>query len=481
MDNLNNDIINKVKNKIAISKFERKDKIMEKNIKNKVSHSIIAASIFFTVSAGIVFAKDIEAFIMTKVNLRNMHQEAVDNGYIGTKQMDYIETNAELSIGNSDEIVDNIITNLKISDFMMTDDFLDFEMEINFEEKINKYKNLNKKVEYEGKEYIDYENFGSIELKDFFILDEENRLLAAPSFLDANEEVFNKFCKEHNLSYKYEEFNENYYDNGAGGVQSSPENIVPKNNSLQNLVFRIISAERKELPKSKHLSIYFSKIAFIPKQGNDDGSDIIYLHGDWTIELDIPEIMQNREDAVYKVVSCDNEDFQNIEAIADESRFLLSTNIKNIERMDYPKKLAEKEDELLKENNYAIDAPKSRKETVALYGSEEMADLYENYYKNTRIINTTGEKRFYWEEESDGCYILDSNDTKIADGCRSVGPGFEYEIVYDENGFSSLIYSDIYKFEGQFSITKFNIPDKITVVIDFKGNPVKIQLEKIKN
>lgn len=476
MDNFNEKILNRVKNKIAISKFEGEDKLKEKNIKSKVSHSIVAASVIFTLSAGLVFAKDIENFIAEKFNLRNMHQEAVDNGYIGTTEMDYIETNTELSIGNSDEIVDNIITNLKISDFMMTDDFFDFEMEINFEEKINQYKDLNRRVECGN---IDYENFGSIELKDFFILDEENRLIGAPSFLDANEESFNKFCKEHDLPYKYREYNENYYENGAVGVQSSPENIVPESNSLQNLVFRIFAYD-KELPKSKHLTVYFSKIAFIPKLWKDDGSDIIYLHGDWKIELDIPEIMQNREDVTFKVVSCDNKDFEVIEAVADETGFSFLTAIKNLKRMDFPKELVEKEDELLKENNYSINIPNNREGIVQLYGSEELADLYEDYHRNTQIINLTGEKRFYWEEESEGCYVLNSKGEKIADAYRSIGPGFEYEIVYDENGFSSLVYSDIYKSGALFSITKFDIPDKITVVIDFKGSPVKIELERIK-
>lgn len=477
MDNLNEKILNRVKNKIAISKFEREDKLMEKNMKGKISQSVVAASIFLTLSAGIVFAKDIENFIIEKFNLRNMYQDAVDSGYIGTTEMDYIETNSELSIGNNEEIVDNIITNLKITDFMMTDDFFDFEMEINFEEKINQYKDLGKRVECGN---IDYENFGSIELKDFFILDEENRLIGAPAFLDANEEVFNNFCSKHNLPYKYREYNENYYDNGASGVISSPENIVPEENSLQNLVFSIISAERKNLPKSKHLSIYFSKIAFIPKLGKEDGSDVVYLHGDWKIELDIPEIMQNREDVIYKVVSCDNENFKDIEAIADETSFSLLASIENIKRMEYPKELSEKEDELSKANNNCINIPNNRDGIVKLYGSEELANLYEDYYKSTQVINLTGEKRFYWQEESEGCYILNSNGERIAEAVRSIGPGFDYEVVYDENGFSSLVYSDIYRSGALFSITKFDMPDEITVVIDFRGTPVNIKLEKIK-
>lgn len=481
MYNLEENVLNNLKSKIAISNFDKEEKQM-KNNKTKVIKSIAVASIIVISSTGLVFAKEIEKFIVEKFNLRYMHQSTVDNGYIGTSDMDYLEVDAGVQIGDDKTIVDTVNTKFKITDFMLTDDMFDFQVEMKFDEKINQYKDLNKRVECGN---IDYENFGSIELRKFFILDENNNLLSAPIYKnEEDEKTFYDFCNEHNLNYKYGEYNENYLGNSASIVNGYPNTIIPEENKLEDIIYSILpyndfAEGEAKYPKSKHLTLYFSEIVFVPKRNEGDE---IHLIGDWKIDLDIPEIMQNREDIEYKVVSCDNNHFNIISAIADETGFELELSINNVKEVEYPIALRNAEDIYKQKNNtdsYHIDL--TREGVINFYGSEELADLYENYQKERKIINVTGEKRLYWENETKGCYLLDSTGKEFKSrGGGSKPFNFKHEITYDENGYSNVKNLNIYEGSVIFNITKFECTDKLTVFIDFKGEPVKIELERNK-
>lgn len=481
MDNLEEKILYNLKSKIAVSNFDEKEMNMKKDSKNKVFKSIAVASILLISSTGLVFAKEIEKFIVEKFNLRTMHQSQVDNGYIATSEMDYIEADAGVQIGDYKTIVDTVNTKLKITDFMLTDDMFDFQVEMKFDEKINQYKDLNKRVEGGN---IDYENFGSIELDKLFILDENNNLLSAPIYdNEEDEKVFYDFCDEHNLNYKYREYNENYLGNNRSIVTSSPNTIIPEENKLEDIIYSILPYNNSEdieakYPKSKHLTLYFSEITFVPKLGRGDE---IHLIGDWKIDLDIPEIMQSREDIEYKVISCDNKDFNIISAVADETGFELELSINNVKKVEYPIELRNAEEIYKQKNNttsYHIEL--SREGLIKFYGSEELADLYEKYQKESQIINYTGEKRNYWESESKGSYVVNSDGKEFKCGGSGSKPlNFKYETTYDENGYSNVKTLDIYEGALRFNLTKFDCTDKLTVYIEFKGEPVKIELEKV--
>lgn len=481
MDNMNEKILKNLKSKIAVSNFEEKELNMKTSNRNKVFKSIVAASIILISSTGLVFAKEIEKIIADKFNLRTIHQITVDNGYIGTADMDYIEVEAGVRIGDNKKIVDTVNTKLKISDFMLTDDFFKFQVDMKFDEKINQYKNLNKRV---GSGNIDYENFGGIELEKVFILDESDNLLVSPVYqIEEDEQAFNKFCEEHNLNYKYREFNENYFENISSIILSGPDVIIPEENTLKDIIFSIsndtisddLEKETTKYPKSKHLSIYFSEITFIPKLNSEEE---VHLVGDWKIDIDIPPIMQNREDYTYKVVNCDNKDFNIVSAVADETEFRIELSIDNVKQVRYPEELQVIE-EIKKEENYKF----TREGLIEFYGSEELADLCEKYYIEKKIINFTGEKEYYWESDSNGkgCYIVNNKGNGF--GCANTGQVFNFksESIYDENGFSQVKILDIYEGTLTFAMTKFDCTDKLTVVVDFKGEPVKIELEKIDN
>ncbi len=475
MDNFEEKILKNLKTKIAISKFEEEDYFMEKSNKN-IAKSIIAAGIIVVSTAGIVFAKDIENFVVQQFNLRGIHQEQVDNGYIGTSEMDYIELDAGVQLGNDESIVDTVKTKLKITDFLITDDEFEFEAKMQFDEKINKYKDLNKRVPMGN---IDYENFGSIELKDFYVLDEENNLIASTGYVNEKDEAsFNKFCKDHNLDYTYKQYNEKYIQT-TPMIVGAPNIIKPEENSLEEIIFNINpDLENRTFPKSKNLTIYFSKITFIPKTSNYDGTDEVHLIGNWKVELDVPEIMQNRQDVVYKVVSCDNKDFNITEAVADELGFEMGISINNVKTVEKPQELSDWEEKKFKEGNgsYNIDLS-SREKLVESLGSERLADLYEQYEREKRIIKSKGNRNFYYEQDCKNSYLKNSKGEIFEPGEGWLF-NFKYDVTYDENGFENAKKLDIYEGNANFTMTKFNATDKITVVIIYKNEPVTIELEK---
>lgn len=482
INNFEEKILNNVKSKIAISKFEEEDKFMSNKPKSKVKESIIAASIVVVFSAGLVFAKDIENLIIEKWGLKETIPEStVENGYIGTSEMDYIDVDAGVQLGNDETIVDTINTKLKLKDFLMTDDLFEFEVDMKFDEKINQYKDLNKRVPMGN---IDYENFGNIQFEEFFILDENNNLIASSGYDNEKDKaVFDKFCEEHNLDYTYMEYNEKYYATNHS-ILTGPGTINPEENLLEDMLISInqydfIDEKPTPFPKSKNLTIYFSKITFVPKKEKGDGSDKVYLVGDWKINLDIPEIMQNREDFVYKVVSCDNKDFEITEAVADEMGFQIQVAINNVEQIEKPQELIDWEARKFKEGNgsFGMDLA-SREKLVECLGSEELADLYEQYKNDTKIIDLTGEKHWYYETESDGSYIINSNGERFDAIGGGIPFNFKYDVSYDENGYSILTPLNIYEGRPNFAMTKFDATDKLTVYITFKGSPVKIELER---
>lgn len=447
MDNLNEKVLENLRTKIAVSHFAKEETKVKDNSKNKIFKSVAVASLILVSSTGLVFAKEIEQYIVQKFNLRTMHQVTVDNGYIATSEMDYLEIDAGVQIGEDAEIVDNVKTKLKISDFMLTDDLFDFQVEMQFDEKINQYKDLNKRINGN----IDYENFGSIELRNFNVVDEGSNVLVDSKTL----------------------------------VYGSPDTIIPEENKLEDIVFSLsadyayddFEKETIKYPNSKVLSISFSDITFVPKRNIGEE---IHLIGDWKIDLDIPEIMQNREDLEYKVVNCSNEDFNIVSAIADETGFELRLSINNVKDIPYPDELIKAEEKYKQEHDGRIHRTLTEEGLLEFFGNQELVDLYVQYNKDRNFINIRGEKLYYWEDETKGSYIVDSNGKEFRGITSGTTFNFKYETTYDENGFSNSKNLDIYEGSIIFEMTKFDCTDKLTVYVEFKGEPVKIELERIK-
>lgn len=478
----NNYDIKKIKNsledKIAISNFLDEDKDMN----NKFIKPAIVACIILVSSFGIVFAKDIEKIVRDFWIGDKGIETAIENGYVEEPDMDFVESVAQVKIGNSDEVTDTINTRVKIKDFIMTDDLIRFTSVLEFDETMDKYKSFTKEAGETN--YLNYISGGevdttiieSIEVEDLFILDEENRLLASPDVLwgGDSKQAFEKFCTEHNLDYEYEKYNENYYGyrNKSNGFEITT--LYPEQRRLEGL-WSVKTFEDTKYPRSKHLTIYFSKLSFTFKYSTIDNSDDLHLIGDWRIELDVPESMYNRKNIDYKVVSCSNPDFEMYNAYVTDTFFEIDFKIKNVEHIEEPQELRDYAEKYKAENGKGFTVIGSEEGVREIYqGNEGLIKLWENYNNTRDIIN-------WWKrEEGEGIYCYSSTTGTYVENSQNT----QYELseigggeVYDENTRS---YTGIADYKLRFDLTKYDTTDSLKVFIDYnRGDDAVIVLEKI--
>lgn len=452
----NEDIKQKFKLGIAISqiKSDENKKKFSKKVFNIKKYSLVACVCIMFIT-GTVFAKDIGKIIKDKFGLGKGVQTAVDNGYISSDEnIEFINSDANITKGNSDYVLDNFEAGVRITEFLLSDTTLTFNVEMKFDEKINKYKDFNN-----GN--IDYENFGNVELE-MFVLDDEKNLIVSP----LNESNFNKFCKEQNLDFQYLNFEEKYL-NCALNCQILE--INPDNNTLKMTC--TISGDN--IPKSKKLYLFLNKIIFVPKNVVENNSNYIFLEGDWKINLDVPEYMYNREDVFYKVVSCENENFKVYTAKATDIGFEVGINISNIELPNLSSDLIDPKTGL----SYIFN---SKEELLSVSKNEEFEKKYIEYKNACEPIRLSGKPPVNWLEKSSGCYIMDENGNKFfatQNNSKKQNANFKYDISTDENGYTINRYLNEFDFYNEFSITKYNLTDNLLLIIDFYGSPVKIKLK----
>ena len=348
-----------------------------KHTKLKLTFATICCSLFLV--TGIVFAKDIENFLkgqFKNFGLGNGIDTAIENGYIGTSKNNSISQDAIISTDNSSKMYNEkntennqnltfktININTKIGNFIMTNTDLSIEFYFEFDNEINNYVNLGK--ELNGN--INYEESHNIELTDLFILDEENRLIYANP--NMTKEAFNKFSKEHNLSYKYEDLNfSNYYG------KSDIREYNLSDNTIETTLIQSMTSN--EYPNSKKLNIFFTEITLIPKVGIKENNNQLTLKGDWKFQLEVPEKMYNRSNEYYEVISCDNQKFKVFETKITDTEFRIGITISDIEKVPtptYPTEFSNRLQEVSKEtgvNGTTITVPNTREELIEFLGDE---------------------------------------------------------------------------------------------------------------
>ena len=458
------------KDKITVSNFQ-KDNIM--NNKNKINIRKISAvaCLCLVLTSGVVFAKDIEKFIRERFyfGLGEGIDRAAEKGYISEPEMEpeVSETKVEVSEYDLGTVIDNINTSVKVNSFLMDDYNLSVEFEFIFDDKIH--------------EYLDMDKIDQITLNDLIVLDEEKRIIFSSSYL--GEEKFNTFCNEHELDFKYGEFNENYMNNGLNWF---PQNIF----KVQNKCGLIYNMYTEGYPKSKELNFYFNEITIteLTNENKVQTNRNITLTGDWNIHLDVPEKMYNRTSESYKVVSCENDRFNVYAAKVMDTGFEIGIMISDMIKPEYPKDLREKEREIWDKYagiNYDNDAQTI--ELARLYASNDYLEKYNDYQFKVHPINVTGLNVWILDEEkveqilnpdttkleykiperTDGCYVLNSN-----------GEKFRCTNSPSRKSSNKFVGGNQFEFYETFGMTKYDATDKITVVIEFYGEPIKIELEK---
>lgn len=266
MDNIDN-IIENVMQKTICEPEEYKQAILtafeNKNQYNVHSNIIIkiisAITAFLTITAGIVFAKDISNWIYNIFNPETIGKGVVDmaeKGYIQNTNMDFIESNG---------------VSVKVDNILMDD----YNLDIVFEVKTEK----------------DIESIYNIKMPDLIIYDENNKLI----FCSDNKNLYEEFCKKHNI-----EFSEMNMKNNLTNRGYQIEVIEREDKSIKFL-FKMYS---DEYPKSKKLTLDFKNIELIL-----NNRDVQEFKGNWKIEIELPEKIYNREVILYNVK--DNSDKEN--------------------------------------------------------------------------------------------------------------------------------------------------------------------------
>ena len=454
----NKELLDKLKLNIAISNFEEdlkeKSPLIKENWRSySMKKKIIAISCMSVLLAsGVVFATNIENIKNHFEGLDKGVQTASKNGYVGNPEMDYIESEVKVdSDKQKDEgnVFDDIEVQAKIDDFMMDDLNLNIEFNFDFDEKL--------------KEVFNFDILHSIDLLDLVIKDEENRILHS----NLNKEEFEEYCSRNNLDYVFGKSNENYFNTG---FMNFPNNCNFENCSSK-LTYNIYSTE--EYPKSKKLYVSFGKI----KLTEENTNNIVTLKGDWNIELDVPEVMYNRTSESYRVISCDNKDFEVYQSKVTDTGFEIGVTISNIEEPELS--LTDEEHNKLSSTEFSVKkngeiVTKSFNENGEIVAEtevdEETKEIIKKYMEFHKKRNPISVGNIDWSmNKTNPSYVENSN-----------GEKFECTMSPGRKANTNFVNKNTYDFYETFSMTKYDSTDRIKVVLYYYNNPVTIELEKIK-
>lgn len=458
-NNIENELLDKYRMYVAVSKFEndlekkenkRTNKYSLKNIFRRWRKYTMKKRVIITTALGIFLVSGV-AFAINIDSVRNYFRglgggvdSAVEHGYIKNTEMDYIDNNASVS-KEPDKIIDNINLEARVEDFLMDDYNLSVEFNFKFDDEIDKY--------------IDLDNIHNIELKDLIVRDEENRIIYAGN----DKEVFDEYCNKYNIDYTYGEFNENYLNNGL--------NCFPSYHNKENKVVKLMyNMYTDKYPNSKKLYFSFGKL-IITEENNEN---IIELKGNWSIDLEVPEKMYNRTSESYKVVSCSNSDFNVYASTVSDTGFEIGLIINNIEKPEYPEEIRKIQLEISKkyENVFSTE---TNKEFCDIISKSHYKEIYNEYLLKEVPINYDGiQFREITEdgirtEEVDTSYVENSN-----------GEQFKCTLNPSRKSNKEWLDGNRYNFYETFGMTKYDSTDKIKVVLYYYGKPITIELEKVK-
>ena len=275
MNNIDNVIENVISKQIYEPiNFEQAILTAFENKKQTKTHSNIIVRIITTIvaiitmTASIVFAKDIINVVKNFFAHNEGMDKAIANGYIENIDMEYVESN-------------NI--NIKADRVLMDDNNLSIEMSVKLDSKVNN------------------ENIEKEEFKNLIVFDEQCNILYCE-----NEDTFDNYCNKNNLQYSYNEFTNKYMNSGVNGfIKSKVEE-----EGVVKLIYNFYS---NNYPKSKRVYINFDKVNIYVKE--NEKQKIIVTEGNWDLEIDMPEMFYNRTAVVYKVKDTTNDMIKLSEAV----------------------------------------------------------------------------------------------------------------------------------------------------------------------
>ena len=305
---------------------------------------------------------------------------------------------------NEDE-KDKIIA--KIDDFLMDDVNLSTHFNLQFNKSINNTINI--------------DNLHNIELKDLIVTDEQNRILYA-----SDKTTFDEYCKENNLSYNYTDFNQNYMNSGLNS-------FISAHDDTSNSVILAYNMYSDGYPKSKILYFHFNTIVLTENSASDTTGKEVTLNGNWNMTEDVPEEMYDRQSTSYRVVSCDNIDFNVYKATVSNTGFEIGITISNMPR------------------------PTNDSNVFSMETIDNLVPIRVDPY-----------------DQSSGETIEDTSYVE-----NSKGQKFECTFSPSRKQDSNYIDGNKFDFYDTFGMTSYDATDNITVRLMFRGSPVVIELERV--
>lgn len=438
-DHTDKELLEKLKLKMAISNFENTKELnstLKNNKKERARNScpkekwgifimkrkvIATVCASFIIISGLVLATNIENIKKDDRGLGDGIGTAIKNGYIAMPNKEF--TN-----------IDDVNTKVTIEDFLMDDVNLSIQLLFKFDNSI--------------KDVVNIDNVNSIELTDLIIRDEQNRIIYGGN----NEERFSSYCKENNLNYIFGDYNSNYMNCGV--------NCFNVSHDTQNNMIKIMyNINAQKFPKSKKLYFSFKKVAMQEFKGTEELQNNIIVNGNWEVIVDVPEKMYNRTEEYYKVVSCDNPDFDVYTAKVTDTGFEIGLIISNIERPE------------LDEEKYQRYIDLSMKNTREKISEEELREFRElkDWYCDFLYLNYPISTSDYSlkSERVNNSYV--ENDYLEKFKCTN-SPG--------RNAINKFLEEDKLNFYETFSMTGYNATNRIKVILYYYERPVIIELEK---
>lgn len=457
---MDNENINKIKEftriKIAVSNFQKED-TMGKNHNRKNNYLKVLAAICacFILISGMIFSKDIYAFVKYYFGAREL-DIAAENGYVEDVDMEPIEKETTLIDNQTENIIEDVNINVKIDEFLMNDTNISMNFIFEFDEKI--------------KDVFDIDNLQFIEINDLIVIDEEKRIL----FNKCDLETFEEFCQKNNLDYVFGEYNENYIGSSWGRTLREYD----KDNNIAKYTYNMY-ATGNSYPKSKELDFIFTEIK-IEKYEEYNGQDIengeylkpnsIILKGDWKIHLEVPEKMYNRTKEHYKVVSISNPNFEVYTACVSDTGFEFGTIISNVKQPEAKSPIDDVIKQFGKNSSQELTEEEVQKLNEYINANiEEFSKLMDEFRKEITIIA---------DEE---IYLDNNGEEKHRTTSVTNSRGEEFgQSMSSRLRKSEFLEDDKFDFYETFAMTKYDATDRITVTLLFKDEPVYIELEKIK-
>ena len=420
-------IFENVQENIAIENFRALHKKHERT--KKILQSTLTVMICSLSVTGIVFAKDISTKLYDNFFMTGKGMEtAMNEGYIENTDMEYENANTTIENTETGEMIEDVETKVKVSEFVMDD----FNLSITFDVELSE----------KAKEIVTADEVWEFNFPDLVISDENNVVLYCPSGVK-----YEEFSKEKNLRLNYDEAMDKkmYIGSGVNII------LIEREGNHVKVVYNIYTGGDSHYPKSKTLTIDMTKINISKNEEASMGEEEITLTGDWHFDVAVPEKMYNRQSVVYSQVDTTNEDYQVESATLYDTGMEITAKIKTEPKPKYPSFLEHDFYDSLSD-----DDPLKNEDILGYISwKERQTDAYKEYYEKVDELTNIS---IYLTNENGETFSLNQ------------GPNENGSIGIDEEG--------ILTYTGMFDLTKYNETEKVIVHFEYRGQTEEVVLEK---